>query len=112
MTGAEIMYAVGFIVGLLSFALCVWKYIDSKFVTLRSETSTEVSVTRAKIDMVNAQLHEHKLDVAQNYVTKAGMTEQTQQILKGIEGLGVRIQSLNDRLDRFYESKPARRPPS
>src|SRR5262249_15620894 len=46
---------------------------------------------------------------AETYVTKAGMQEQTTQIMKAIEGVGNRIDKLHERLDRAFESKPRAR---
>jgi hypothetical protein len=50
-----------------------------------------------------ADLAEHKLHVAETYVTKAGMQEQTGQIMRAIEGVGNRIDGLHERLDRAFE---------
>lgn len=50
-------------------------------------------------------LADHKLEVAQNYVTKAGMSEQTAQIMKAIESVGSKVDHLNGRIDGVM--KPA-----
>lgn len=42
-------------------------------------------------------------------MTKAGMQEQTAQIMSAIEGVGSRIDSLGEQLDRFYEAWPSGR---
>lgn len=63
----------------------------------------------AVISKIRDELAAHKLHVAETYVTKAGMQEQTTQIMKAIEGVGNRIDGLHERLDRAFESKPARR---
>ena len=98
MTGPEIMAAVGFIIMLFGAIFGVWKYLDGKLTSARQETDT-----------VSRDLAAHKLHTAETYVTKAGMQEQTGQIMRAIEGVGNRIDGLNERLDRLYEGAPARR---
>lgn len=56
-----------------------------------------------------ADLAAYKTHVAEHYVTKAGMQEQTAQLLRAIESVGSRIDSLNERLDRAFETRPSRR---
>ncbi|MCA1365912.1 hypothetical protein I6F15_00615 [Bradyrhizobium sp. BRP14] len=91
MTGAEIMYAVGFFVGLFGAIFGVWKYVDGKYSSLRDELSA------------------HRLHTAETYVTKAGMQEQTAQIMRAIEGVGSRIDAISERLDRVFEQRSAGR---
>lgn len=81
----------GFILTLFGFAFGVWKYIDSQIVNVRAELAA------------------HKLHTAESYVTKAGMSEQTSAVMRAIEGVAKRIDGLNERLDRTYESRPGRR---
>jgi hypothetical protein len=64
----------------------------------------------AVIGKVRDDLAGHKLHVAERYVTKAGMQEQTSQIMRAIEGVGSRIDGVHERLDRAFEaSKVTRR---
>lgn len=64
----------------------------------------------AVIGKVRDDLAAHKLHVAETYTTKAGMQEQTSQIMRAIESVGSRIDGVHERLDRAFEaSKPARR---
>lgn len=51
-------------------------------------------------------LAEFKLRVAETYVIKAAMLEQTSQIMRVIESIGHRIDGPTERLDRFYENQP------
>lgn len=92
------MAVVGFIVMLFGAIFGIWKYLDGKLTSARKET-----------DSVARDLAAHKLHTAEIYVTKAGMQEQTSQILRSIEGVGNRIDGLNERLDRLYEARPAGR---
>jgi hypothetical protein len=58
---------------------------------------------------VRAELAAHKLHVSESYATKAGMAEQTAQLLRAIESIGSRIDSISERIDRAFESRPTRR---
>lgn len=49
------------------------------------------------------ELHNHKLTVAENYVSKAGLREVTEQIMNAIGGLGDQITGMNGRIDRMLE---------
>ncbi|THK38098.1 hypothetical protein EHS39_11440 [Ensifer sp. MPMI2T] len=91
MTGAEIMYAVGFFVSIFVAIFGVGKYVAGAIGSVRDE------------------LARHKLHVAESYVTKAGMQEQTSQIMKAIESVGNRIDGLHERLDRAFERTANRR---
>lgn len=97
MTGPEIMAVVGFFVMLAGAGWRVWARVEAK-----------VKVAEDKADKNTADLAQHKLHTAETYVTKAGMHEQTSAIMKAIEGVGNRIDGLNDRLDRLYENQPRR----
>jgi hypothetical protein len=97
MTGAEIMAVVGFFVMLAGAGWRVWARVEAK-----------VKVAEDKADKVSSDLAAHRLHTAETYVTKAGMHEQTSQIMKAIEGVGNRIDGLNERLDRLYENQPRR----
>ena len=98
MTGPEIMAVVGFIVMLFGVIFGVWKYLDGKLTSARKET-----------DGVARDLAAHKLHAAETFATKAGMQEQTTQIMRAIEGVGNRIDGVHERLDRMYEARPPAR---
>lgn len=61
------------------------------------------------VGRVKDELAAHKLHVAETYVTKAGLQEQTSQIMHAIDGIGKRIDGISERLDRAFESKPRSR---
>lgn len=56
-----------------------------------------------KGEKAQRDLAEHKVEVATLYVTKQGMQEQTQALLKAIEGIGSRIDAMSVRIDRIFE---------
>lgn len=59
--------------------------------------------------MADADLFKFKIHIAEHYVTKAGMTEQTDRLMRAIEGLGEKIDRTNERIDQaFLPVKPTR----
>ena len=109
MSGSEIMAVVGFFVMLLGFLFGLWKYVDSKISSARLDAQGSASAASALASLAREELSAHRLHVAETYVTKAGMQEQTTQIMRAIEGVGSRIDGMNERLDRAFENPPARR---
>lgn len=87
MTGAELMAVIGFM-------LMVFGAIGGFWYRLHG------GIERNKEDLAA-----HKLHVAETYVTKAGMSEQTAQIMKAIDGVGAKIDRTNDRLDGMMQPK-------
>ncbi|MDP9854484.1 hypothetical protein [Agrobacterium tumefaciens] len=106
MTGAEIMGAVGFFVLVFGFIFGLWKYVDAKISAAKTEASAAASAASAMASLAREELAQHKTHVAETYATKAGMQEQTAQLLRAIEGIGNRIESMNERLDRAFENQP------
>ncbi len=98
MTGQEIMYAVLFILTLFGSVSGVWWRIEGK-----------VKGAEDRADKAREDLSIHKLHVAEFYVTKAGMHEQTLALTRMIDAIGNKIDGLNERLDRVIENRPASR---
>ncbi len=108
MTGAEIMAVVGFFVSLFVAAFGVWKYADSKIAAARSELNVKIDSTQALAALARSEISAHKVHAAETFATKAGMQEQTSQLLRAIESVGNRIDGLHERLDRAFERPPTR----
>lgn len=106
MTGPEIMAVVGFGLAIFGTIFGIWKYLDAKLGAVRAEAATAASTASAQASLARDELGAFKLRVAETYATKAGMEAQTAQIMRAIEGVGNRIDGLNERLDRIYESRP------
>ncbi|OIN06157.1 hypothetical protein BFS86_19835 [Shewanella algae] len=67
---------------------------------------SQISTNQASADK---KLYEFKIHIAEMYITKAGMTEQTDRMMKAIEGLGAKIDRTNERIDQaFVPAKPTR----
>lgn len=109
MTGAEIMAAAGFILLLFAQAFAVWRYVEGKITAVRTEAASKIDAAAALATMARSELAAHKLHAAETFATKAGMQEQTTQMLRAIEGVASRIDGLNERLDNIILQRPAAR---
>lgn len=98
MTGRELMTVVLFGLSLFGAAFGWWRYIEGK-----------IGSAQRAAEKASSDLAAHKLHVAETCATKAGMQEQTTQIMRAIESVGNRIDGLNERLDRAFEQRTARR---
>ena len=59
---------------------------------------------------LQSQVYELKIHVAEYYITKAGMTEQTDRVMNGLDRLDSKIDRTNDRLDQaFSQARPTSR---
>lgn len=87
----------------LIFTVFCWFYKligdGKKEASLRAEAAVGLA------GMARDELASHKLHVAETYVTKAGLTEQTAQLMKAIDGVSGKLDHLNGRIDGLM--KPA-----
>lgn len=83
----------------------IWGLIDAakKDALLRADAAIALA------GVAREELSSHKLHVAESYVTKAGMNEQTDRIMRSLEGVAEKIDRTNERLDSLMLAKaPAR----
>lgn len=76
-------------------------------------TAKDQSDTEKRLDGLHAltvlsqnQLAEYKTHVAEHYVTKQGMNEQTDRLMKAVNDVGQRVESIGSRIDHFYANPP------
>ena len=108
---AQLVGGVGFFVMVSGTLWGIWWRIEGGVEKAKTEVAAVAASANALATLTRQELADHKLHVSETYVTKAGMLEQTSQILRSIEGVGNRIDGLHERLDRMYENppRPARR---
>ncbi|SDN84372.1 hypothetical protein [Ensifer sp. YR511] len=104
MTGAEIMGVVGFMLMLAGAGWRVWARVEAK-VKVAEDKADKV---QDRSDKVAADLAAFRIHSAETFATKAGLQEQTAQLLRAIEGIGNRIDGVHERLDRAFEQRSAR----
>lgn len=89
------MYAVMFMFTIFGGVSGVWWRIEGK-----------LKAVEDKADRAREELAEYKLAVANNYVTKSGMQEQTVLLMRTIESVSDKIDRITERLDRVIEQRP------
>lgn len=104
MTGAEIMAVVGFMVMLAGAGWRVWARVEAK-VKVAEDRADRIG---ERSDKVAADLAAFRVHSAETFATKAGLQEQTAQLLRAIEGVGNRIDGVHERLDRVFEQRTSR----
>jgi hypothetical protein len=109
MTPEQLTAAVLFIITLLGAISSVWWRIEGRVDRAKAEAVLKATEAATEAASVRADLAAHKLHTAETYATKQGMQEQTSQLLRAIEGVSNRIEGMNERLDRAFETQPSRR---
>lgn len=84
-----------------------WEVVAA-FLTVLGFVSAVWWRVEAMIRKNTDDLAAHRLEVAQSYVTKAGMQEQTMQIMKAIDGVSGKLDHLNGRIDGLMQPKTTR----
>ena len=85
---------VAFIILVFGAVSGVWWRVEGK-----------VKGAEDKAGAVGAALAAYRTHVAETYVTKAGLSEQTSQIMKAIVSVGAKIDRTNERLDNLMQPK-------
>lgn len=114
MTGAEIMAVVAFFATMSGILWGVWWRIAGQMKEGDSAASAKAEAAAALATMVQANLAEHRLHVAETYVSKAGHRESTEQVMDAIHAVKTAIDGTNQRIDRMWEShgEPRKRTPT
>lgn len=92
----------GFLLALFGAGFGLWKYFEGKIERTRSDAALATKALEIKADSTVQELAAHKLHVAETYTTKAGMAEQTAQIMKAINGVSGKLDHLTGRIDALY----------
>ncbi|MEZ2132450.1 MULTISPECIES: hypothetical protein [unclassified Sinorhizobium] len=91
----------------------IWWKIDGRIKESDKAAEARIKAAEDKADKALAGLSAHQVHAAETFATKAGMHDQTAQLLRAIEAIGTRLDSrldsMSERLDRFVENQPARR---
>lgn len=107
MTGAEIMAVVAFFVMVSGALWGIWWKIDGKVSAARSESMLRAEGAAALASQARAELAEHKLHVAETYVSKQGLRETTDQLMVAISGVKAAVDGMTIRIDRVVENQNA-----
>lgn len=97
---------IAFFMMLLAAISGVWWRIEGKVDAAKAEAVKKANEAAIEAANVRADLASHRLHCSETFATKLGMQEQTAQLLRAIESVGHRIETLSERLDRAFEYKP------
>lgn len=106
------MAVVGFFVMVSGALWAVWWRIEGKVKETRDECQTKSDAAVNLASLARSDLADYKLHAAETFATKAGMQEQTTQLLRAIEGVGNRIDHIGERIDNIIlqqQKAPTRR---
>jgi hypothetical protein len=97
---------VTFLVLVIGIVTGAWWRVESVVKAAKDEAINAAMLASAKASVLADALSAHRLHVAETYVSKAGMREQTEQIMDAIKGVADRLGQINERMDRWTESRP------
>ncbi|XUY27841.1 hypothetical protein RMR21_005650 [Agrobacterium sp. rho-8.1] len=112
MSGPEIMAVALFFIALFGFFFGLWKYVDAKISSARSDATGTASAAHALAALARDELASHRLHVAETYITKAGMRETTEQIMDAISGVKAAVDHMTVRVDRIVENQASKPRPT
>jgi hypothetical protein len=95
----------GFFVLLFGFFFGLWKYVDTKITAARSDAVGTASAAQALASLAREELASHRLHVAETYVSKSGLREQTEQIMGAIGAVKDAVDQMTLRVDRIVENQ-------
>lgn len=97
--------AAGVGVAVFGVIIGAFYWLWAQISRIRDEAALRAEAAHAVASSTKEELHQHRLYTAETYATKTGMETQTAQIMTAIGGLGERLEGLNRRLDRVFESR-------
>lgn len=105
---------VGFLVMIVGVISGAWWRIEAVVRAARGDAMSAANLAATKVDIVSDSLAELRLHVAETYVSKSGLREQTEQIMGAIKDVAGSLAHLNERIDRVIENGPvaAKRTPA
>lgn len=112
MSPVEIAGAITFFLTVSGALWAVWWRIEGKVKEARDDCDKKADAAVNLASLARSDLADYKLHAAETFATKAGMQEQTTQLLRAIEGVGNRIDHIGERIDNIIlqqQKAPTRR---
>ncbi|MEO4000299.1 hypothetical protein [Mesorhizobium sp. CAU 1732] len=109
------MAVVGFFLMVSGVLWGIWWKIDGQVKDrvreVRDDCDKKADAAVNLAALARSDLADFKLDASKTYATKAGMQEQTAQLLRAIESIGGRIDHIGERIDNIImqQQKPSTR---
>lgn len=99
MTQQELMTFILFLLAIIGAVAGFWWRVEGKV------KGADDKATRALEDLAD-----HRLHVAETYITKAGMREVKEEIMGAIHDVKSSVDHLGGRIDGIYAHNPTQRP--
>jgi hypothetical protein len=102
------MAVIGFFVMLMGAISGVWWRIEGRVDRAKDEAVRKAADAAREAASVRADLAAHRLHVAEQYVSKQGLRETTDQIMEAIHGVKTAVDHMTARVDRIVENQVKR----
>ncbi|MEQ1956026.1 hypothetical protein [Mesorhizobium sp. CN2-181] len=101
-----------FVIFILGVVAGAWWRVEGAIKVAKDEAKkdAEAAATKAEAavglhNMLSIQLAEHKLHVAETYITKAGLREFRDEVMTGVRELKGSVSTLHQRIDQILHEK-------
>lgn len=98
---------VGFVLFICAAAAGAWFRVESSLRAVKAELESRMVPIGMRAELTSAQLSEHKLHVAQTYVSREGLREQMEPLFAAVKDVGGQVRHMNERLDRVIDGSTA-----
>lgn len=105
LTIAFLVTLIGAVGGLLG----IWFRVEKRINDAAAAASLRAEAANAQAMMVKDDLAEHKLHVAETYVSKAGLREVRDEIMTAMRDLKGSVTNIHARIDQVMLDSPDRR---
>ncbi|MER2534646.1 MAG: hypothetical protein ABTQ31_05725 [Rhizobiaceae bacterium] len=94
-----------FVIAIVSAIAGLWWRVEAAIGASKKDAILQAQAASALASLASTQLAEHKLHVAETYITKAGLRETTEQLMGAVAGVKASVDQMNQRMDRVIESQ-------
>ncbi len=101
---------VAFMILVIGVITGAWWRVESAVKAAKQESNAIAQLAATKTDILADNLASLRLHVAETYVSKSGLREQTEQIMGAIKDVAGSLAHLNERIDRVIENGPVAAP--
>lgn len=101
---SNLIVLCGFVVG----GIVAWVTLRAEVQQLKVDlkgSNLKAEAALGAAQLVASNLAEHRLHVAETYITKSGHRESTQQLMEAIGDVKAQMTGMTTRLDRIIESR-------
>lgn len=102
---AQLVGGVGFFILVSGTLWGIWWRIEGRVDKAKTEVATVASAAAAQAALARQELAEHRLHVAEVYVSKQGLREARDEIMEAIHGVKTAVDHMTVRVDRIVENQ-------